>query len=392
VVVTLVATVACGAPSAVPAQRANDLPGVCPLEGQLTIRDALPPFGEGVLLIADSGRPVRSALSGHIERVRSIEGGPTAEAEVTVRSGEVTMTYGRGSGVTLPPEGRSVEVGQSLGLGTDMLWMQATRAGEPLELRPLLDEWGCRESLPMVRELRTRLLDGTEWVVTLAEPVVVAGSRVSGVSGRLEVDGNHVADVSRHTGLPDLTHPEFAGADPPQLVERFNRHDDRRAELWNMAPNDPGTFSFLLWIEGDGDHVRITSGSPPEQAELIATSLRFEPADHQTGAIWFESKRVSIEALEAVFFLTDPADPLTGPQVRLASSGGSVDPAKEPRCSRMVFQGPILTDSTRHAVEGAMVRRVGCAKTEMIPRSESERNLGEDALGVSINEECGKAP
>jgi hypothetical protein len=367
----------------------NERHGVCPLAGPLAVRDAPEPFMAGVLLISDGGGPVRSGLPGMIERVRIVEDGPTADVEITVRSGDLTLTYGRGGASFLPREGQEIEAGETMGLGTDMLWMQASRAGEPLDLRLMLEEWGCRESLPEIRELRARLLDGSDWVVELAEPILVAGAQTVGTYGSLVVDGKVVADVSRWRGMPDLNQPEFSDADPPELLDRFPRRDGKRAELWNMAPNSRGTLAYLLWIEGDGDHVRITSSIPPEEAELIATTMQFEEMDQGTGAVWFESERTSIEDLEAVFFLTDPADPLRGPQIRLASSCRAIDPSEESRCSKITLQGPILTHATRKAVELATVRRVGCGETEMVRRPGSEESLGEDGFAFSINTKCG---
>jgi hypothetical protein len=363
--------------------------GVCPLEGHLAIRDASEPFRQGALLISNGDGRVRSALAGVIERVHLVEEGPTGNAEITVRSGDLTLTYGRGSGPSFPHPGQEIGIGEDLGLRTDLLWVGASRAGESIDARALLGEWGCLDSLPPVQELRVRFLDGSEWKVILGKPLVVAGAESVGVYGNLEVDGKGVADVSRSPERPDLTHAQFGGQNPPELIETFHRQDGRQAQLWNESPN-PGDSAYLLWIEGPGQYIYVTSAIPPEEAESIATSLRFEEGDGNADAIWFASDRLAITALQTVFFLTDPDSPLTDNQVVLNSQCEVVDPAREGRCTRVWLNVPIGTGPVKAALQEVTIERVGCAETETIRPFSSEGGAGEDALAEAVARGCGE--
>ncbi|MGH2734309.1 MAG: hypothetical protein ACRDKZ_01915, partial [Actinomycetota bacterium] len=307
-----------------------------------------------VRLVVEDNTPVLSALGGTVERVETNEG--RGWAEVQVASDDVVLGYrfyldsARGR---LPTPGKQVNAGDVIGGAHELLDLKAD-AGD---IRDRLERWGCRRGLLATEVLRARMPDGSLWEVRLAEPIEVIGSNHAIGGGDLEVDGEAVAGGGVITRRPDFSRPEGVGFDPPVLLEEFTLEDGRRAEHWDLAPShENDTFAYALWIQGPGEHMYFSSGAPIDDAELVARSLRFRAHGPRIKSVWFDSPRVNVTALQAVFFLTDPAAPLRGPEVRI-NTLCTVGHEPGARCAEAELEVPIYTPGTERALRDATVGR-----------------------------------
>lgn len=302
-----------------------------------------------------------SALHGLVTQVDAR--GQLGWARVTVRSSDVALTYRfylDSARDRLPEEGQTVAPGDVIGGAHELfdVEVEATDAGSPPSVTTLLDEWDCREGLPEVNVLRTRLLDGSVWQIRLAEPIEVIGTDEDTVYGDLTVDGEVVAGAARFSQKPDFSRPEFPGFDPPILLDEFTLPDGRRAEHWDLAPShEEGTFGYALWVEGPGEHMYFSSGQPIDEAELVALSLRMTEQGSEIGSVWFDSTRVAIVGQQAVFFLMDPKAPLKGPEVRINTTC-RIDDEQGPSCDSAELEVPVDTPGTRTALEGATLKKI----------------------------------
>jgi hypothetical protein len=360
--VLLLTSAACGgAPGSVqPQEEQAGAAPVCPIAVRYAVAEPHKP--DRARLVIEDNPLVVSALKGVVTDVDADEG--SGWAHVTVRSPDVTLTYGfyldsaRGR---LPDEGQTVAPGDPVGGAHELLDVEAASAdgANPPSVSNLLDEWGCREGLPKVDVLRARLLDGSVWEIELEEPMEVIGAEEARAYGDLTVDGEIVASASRLEGRPDFTRPYSPGADPPVLLEEIVLRGGRRAEHWDLAPShEHDTLAYALWVEGPGEQIYFSSGRPIDEAELIAQSLRMAQEGLEIGSVWFDSKRVAIVGQQAVFFLMDPRASLRGPEVRINTTCRISD-EQGSGCRKAELEVPVYTPGTRAALEGATLKRTG---------------------------------
>jgi hypothetical protein len=332
---------------------------VCPIDVRYAVAE---PFERDKARLVIEGSPaVVSAVAGVVTEVESAE--ETGWARLTIRSSDLTISYRfylDASRDSLPSEGTAVAAGDVIGGAFEVMDLEVHPLGGASvpPVAQLLDEWGCREGLPKTDVLRGRLLDGSMWEVKLAEPIEVIGGERSSPHGQLEVDGEVVSGISVIGIRPDFTRPDFPGFDPPIMLEEFTLADGRIAQHWNLAPShENDTYAYVLWIEGPGDHLYLSSGQSFQDAGLIAESIRMDEQGTDIGSVWSASERVAIINLQTYFFLKDPTAPLKFLEVRINTLCRITD--RDSSCRKAELEIPINSSGTRDAFEGATFGRVG---------------------------------